>query len=327
MSEVFTWASLLDDLVARHGTLASVAEQLAETRNFTEDIGSIERALRRLRARGSRPGGKWGAALVRRFGLPGAVDRRLRFMGSYHSRFSDLPVPVCEELVVAWDVAPVRDSPSARVWLALARASLSLRRSESETALLPLAAAASEERHAPMDARIERRLSEAYVMSRKDPARVPELLAEVGEMLPLVEDPEDRSCLFARWIDQRAYEVNHQRGARAPDPAEAERLYLLIDKDGPPFSASRRASGLAYCRWRQGDPEQGALFALEAAERAGDGGHVRLRAMALAMLARIDPSRADASARALAIARRLEDETLRLRFSWSSRGAKGAASG
>ena len=127
MSEVFTWASLLDDLVARHGTLASVAEQLAETRNFTEDIGSIERALRRLRARGSRPGGKWGAALVRRFGLPGAVDRRLRFMGSYHSRFVDLPVPLCADLVTLWDRPPTSESKAGRLWLSLARATMRAR--------------------------------------------------------------------------------------------------------------------------------------------------------------------------------------------------------
>ncbi len=52
-----------------------------------------------------------------------------------------------------------------------------------------------------------------------------------------------------------------------------------------------------------------------AARHAGDGGHVRLRAMALSMLSRVDPERTDALARALAIARTLDDELLVRRFS------------
>lgn len=310
-----TWAVLLDGLVAAHGSLSAVAERLAEARGFTEDIGSIERALRRLRARGQRPGGKWGALLVRQFGLPGAVERRLQWMGTYHSRFADLPVVVCEELVVSWDHDPLRESATARVWLALARASLSMRRSDLEGAKEPLQRAQAQLGLAPPEARIEALLAEAYLMSREAPQRVVPLLSQVEPLLPLVADPDERACFFARWIDQRAYELNHRRGGRGPDVAQAERLYREIPERGvPPFAASRRANGLAYCRWKQGDKEQAVQLATEAARQAGDGGHVRLRAMALSLLARIDPGHADASPRAIAIARRLEDETLRLRF-------------
>jgi hypothetical protein len=310
-----TWAVLLDGLVTRVGSLSAVAERLAETRGFTEDVGSIERALRRLRSRGTKPGGKWGTQLVRIFGLPGGIERRLQWMGTYHSRFLDLPVVVCEELVIAWDHDPIRQSAPARVWLALARASLALRRSDMEGAAEPLMRARSEERHAPPEARIELRLTEAYRVSRTDPEQVTALLGEVEPLLALVQDESERLSFFARWIDQRAYELNHKRGERPPDVASAERLYLQIPPEGvPPFAASRRANGLAYCRWKQGDREQAVQLAQLAARQAGDGGHVRLRAMALSLLARIDPSQGDAGARARAIAARLEDETLRLRF-------------
>ena len=51
------WATYLDGLVAEHGTLAAVAERLAAARAYRDDVESITRALRRLRARGTRPGG------------------------------------------------------------------------------------------------------------------------------------------------------------------------------------------------------------------------------------------------------------------------------
>src|SRR5262245_56287312 len=95
----FTWAEMIDGLVEREGTLTRVAEQLAAQRGFEDDVQSIERALRRLRERGLRPGGKWGARVIARFGLPSSVEARLRWMGAYHSRFTDLPVTVCEDLV------------------------------------------------------------------------------------------------------------------------------------------------------------------------------------------------------------------------------------
>src|SRR5262245_16147479 len=81
------WAAFVDGLAEEHGSLAAVAERLAATRAFRDDVESITRALRRLRGRGSRSGGKWGDRLLATFSLPRAVDERLRFMGSYHARF------------------------------------------------------------------------------------------------------------------------------------------------------------------------------------------------------------------------------------------------
>ena len=84
------WGAYVDALVAEHCGLATVAERLAANRRFTDDVESIARALRRLRGRGTLPGGKWGDRLLATFGLPRPVDARLRFMGSYHQRFVDL---------------------------------------------------------------------------------------------------------------------------------------------------------------------------------------------------------------------------------------------
>src|SRR4029079_3318926 len=128
----------------------------------------------------------------------------------------------------------------------------------------------------------------------------------------------DRACLYARWIDQRAYERNKSRDGRPPDHAGAEALYRSIPTDeAPAFALCRRANGLAYARWKLGYPDEGAALAREACVTAGEGGHLRLRAMALTMLARIVSGEEGAAARerALGIAMGLEDEPLRLRFS------------
>jgi hypothetical protein len=108
---------------------------------------------------------------------------------------------------------------------------------------------------------------------------------------------------------------------RRPDPERAEGLYRALDDEGaPPFARCRRASGLAYSAWRLGRAEEAVALARAACEHAGDGGHLRLRAMALQMLARVGhgAEAARAAERARAIAAQLDDETLRLRFARSS---------
>src|SRR6185295_2309897 len=84
----------------------------------------------------------------------------------------------------------------------------------------------------------------------------------------------------------------------------------------PSFALCRRANGLAYARWKQGHRDEGAALAREACRHAGDGGHLRLRAMALSMLGRIvgGAEGEEAKRRAIAIAAGLDDEALRLRF-------------
>lgn len=306
----FTWQDFVDDLVARVGSLTAVAERLAAEKGFAEDVGSIERALRRLRTRGQQAGGKWGARLLATFGLPGSVEARLRWMAAYHSRFTDLPVPVADDLLRLWEHPPTTERREARALLALARASLDLRRNERATALGRLEPLARELDRLPPDARVELLLVRAFVASVEAPADVEGWLAQVPAALAAVPAGEDRACLEARFADQRAYEANRRRAFAA-----AEALYRALPTEGvPPFVLCRRANGLAYALHRQGRDEEAVALAKEAARHAGDGGHVRLRVMALSMLARIDPREASARDRAVAISKRLEDETLLLRL-------------
>lgn len=284
-------------------------------RAFTEDVGSIERALRRLRARGQRSGGAWGARALAAFGVPGAAEARARWMGAYHSRFTDLPLPLAVDLIRLWDRPPVSESAPARVWLAIAHATCALRAAD------PMAARGHHRRArasfalAPPEARVELLLAEAFVRSHDAPERAASILEEVGPILALPMPAYDRACLHARWIDQRAYGQN-RRGA-AGDLATAEALYLSIpEESAPPFAACRRANGLAYVRSKQGRRDEAVASARSAVRHAGDGGHLRLRAMALAMLGRAlgGAEGETARARAAEIVASLEDEALRLRF-------------
>lgn len=311
----FTWDDYLSGLIAETGSLTAVAERLAATRSYEDDVGSIERALRRLRGRGLKPGGKWGRALLAQFGLPSSVQARLRWMAAYHSRFSDLPVALCEDLVRLWEHPPTTERRESRAWLALAKASLALRRNEPSLASEILERAAPElGSTAPVEARIEALLVRAFIASKDQPAEVPPLLAEVGPLLERVEAADERACLHVRWVDQRAYELNRGRETR-PDPAAAEALYRSVPTaNAVPFVLCRRDNGLAYARWKQGHLEEAASFARDAARHAGDGGHVRLRVMALGMLARIDARETASHERALAMSRRLEDELLLARI-------------
>ncbi len=313
----YSWGELVDDLVARRGTLAAVALHLAEQRGFAEDVESVERGLRRLRRRGTADGGVWGERVVRCFGLPGAVADRIRWMGQYHTRFTDLPASLAEELVQPWDRPPVSTSP-ARIWLLLARIGLGLRQRADVEALLSQAALL--EPRAEAAARIELALVQAYAWSRSDP---PAGLAALARAEALMADPAidgalsdvDRACLFARLMDHRAYTLNRPR-AGAPDRRGALALYERIPPDGPLFARCRRENGLGWTKLKLGDRAAAVAHANASVEAAGDAGSLRMRAMALNLLAAASegPASAAAKARARAIAARLEDEALALRF-------------
>lgn len=314
----FSWADHIAWLVERHGSLSAAAERLSALRGYADDVGSVERALRRLRTRGQLDGGVWGSRVLTAFGLPDALEARVRWMGAYHSRFNDLPVPVCRDLLRLWDRPPVSDAPSSRTWLALAHATCALRANDQDEAALHLRRARASSKNAPPEARIELLLVEAYMASRSDVAAVPAFLTRVHPLLTAEAMPDaDRACLYARWIDQWAYEKNRSAPGKKPDHAGAEALYRTIpERDAPVFALCRRASGLAYARWKQGFSDEGAAFARRAAQHAGDGGYLRLRAMALNMLARIvdGPEADEARQRAAAVAAALDDEALRMRF-------------
>ena len=315
-----TWGAYLDSLVAEHGSLAAVSERLAATHNWREEVESITRALRRLKDRGSLPGGKWGDRLLRTFGLPGSVDARLRFMGSYHSRFVDLPVPLCSDLVQLWDRPPTSESRAGRLWLSLARATLALRAQQQDEAREHLRTAKASAAGEPA-AQIEVALGESLLASRDHPTVAADALLEIPTWLAQLDGPhrEDADCLRARYIGQRSHALNH---AGHIDEAESLHLALPDLPETHPFARSRRAHGIAYGRHRHGDHDGALHHARLAARHAGDAGHIRLRAMALLMIARVTPRSPEgdeARQRALGIAHALGDATLLARAAASAR--------
>lgn len=311
----FSWRTFVDSVAAERGSLAQAAALLAERRGFTEDIESVERGLRRLRERGGRDGGVWGQRALRCFGLPRGVTDRIRWMGQYHSRFTDLPASVAEELLRPWDRPPISESP-ARIWLLLARAGLSLRRREDPAAVLQQAARVDEQ--AETAARVELALVQAFAFGRTDPVAAGKALDRAGDLIHSAANtlaPDDHACLFARYIDQRAYPLNKPMEG-APDHDAALQLYLQIPTHGPAFARCRRENGLGHTRLRLGQRNAALEHARASVQASGDSGSLRMRAMALKLLA--SASEGDAASlaldRARAIAEVLEDEALRTRF-------------
>jgi tetratricopeptide (TPR) repeat protein len=303
----FSWGDYLASLVEAEGTLTAVAWKLLQ-RGGPEDVASVERALRRLRARGQRDGGSWGQRLLRTFGVPRAVEDRLRWMGLYHSPFGELPLPLCIDQLRLWDRPPISES-RARVWLQLGLASTALRGREFAEAagFLDQAAAVAS---LPEDARIELALARGYLASRVGSSADVEAQLDAAQALLAGSclDPGDRACFVSRLVDQRAFQHN-----RAGDSAAALALYRSLPAaDTHPFASYRRDAGLAYGLLRAGQRDEALLCARRACEHAGDGGYSRLRVMALILIARVEgpPAALGTLQRASAIATRLGDEEL-----------------
>jgi hypothetical protein len=312
----FTWDEYVAGLVEEHGSLAAVALKLVELRGFVEDAESVERGLRRLRSRGQREGGDSGRRLLAAFGMPREVESRVRWMGMYHSRFTDLPSSLCRDQLRLWDRPPVSES-RARIWIQLGLATLVLRGRDLEAAEIHVRQARGVAAHASPAARVELALLEAYCASRhRERSRVLSLLDEAGALLESVDVGEDdRACLHARWMDQRAFQLNNPGAGQQPDLRSAMALYECIPSDAPPFARCRRENGLAYGHWQLGEREAAIAHAEAASRAAGDGGSLRLRVMALKMLSRIQGGEEGERTRqrAEAIARLLEDEELLFR--------------
>jgi hypothetical protein len=311
----FDWAAFVDQVILERGSLAGAAQYLAERRNFAEDVQSVERGLRRLRERGNKDGGVWGERALRGFGLPAAVGDRIRWMGQYHTRFTDLPASLCDELLRPWDRPPVSESPS-RIWLLLGHASLALRRRRDVHALLDQAALLAA--RAELAAKIELALIESFAWGRSDPPAARAALERAQQLLEIRDEPmsdHDRACLFARYIDQVAYPLN-KPGSGAASHEAAALLYERIPADGPLFARCRRENGLGWTYLQLGERERARVHALASVRAAGDSGSLRLRAMALNLLANASEGdeAGEAKARAREIARALEDEALLVRF-------------
>ncbi len=302
------WAAYVEWMVGESGSLAAAADRLAENRGHAEKVHNIERALRRLRGREQSDGGVWGRRCLRHFGVPSEITARVRWMGHYHSRFNDLPVGLCLELLRSWDRPPLSTSV-ARVWVQLGLASVALRREEKERALEHLEQARTVATSAAAGAEW------ALVMAFARRRGVDELLDRAEAHISELPPDEDRACLFARLIDQRAFQHNVLRR----DYVAAHALYLQIPEDGPPFARVRRHSGLGWSCLKLGRRDEAVEHGQIAVVAAGDGGSLRLRAMCLRLLGRaLEGEEAEAAlSRAAAIAERLDDETLRVRIARS----------
>lgn len=312
----YTWADYLEALVSEHGTLTAVAWKLVE-RGLAEEVTSVERALRRLRGRAQRDGGLIGQRLLRVFGVPASVEAQARWMGTYHSPFGDLPIPLCIDQLRLWERPPLSES-RARVWILLGLAGMALRR-RAFTEAQPLLESAAALADAPA-ARLEHHLATSYLLTRLEPnveraeAAARPHLEQARRLLDTSRaelEPADAACFEARLVDHAAYDAN-----RRGDFARALALYRALPTDDVhPFASYRRDAGLAFGLHQRGEREAALTLARRACEHAGDGGYVRLRVMGLLMLARIQGSPDDAGtlSRAEAIARRLADPELLVR--------------
>ena len=292
-----------------------MAERLAAARGHRESVESIARALRRLRARDHGDGGVWGRRCLRRFGVPDAVADRVRWLGQYHGRATDLPATICAELLRPWDRPPVSES-RAGVWVVLGWTGLALRRRDWPAAERHLERARAFADRIEAAAVVERALVGAFLAHRTASDQVDPLLdrAEVA-LRGGALTPADRACLAARLTDQRAYALNRPRTG-PPDPRAALALYAALPDDAPPFARCRKANGMAWSLRRLGRTDEARTWAERSVQDAGDAGSLRLRAMALHALAGLQdpPTARQTEARARQIARHLEDAELRHRF-------------
>ncbi len=314
-----TWRVYVERLAERAGGWTALAEELARTvgerAELPEDLLSIEKGLRRLARRGNQPGGQYGRWLLRHLGVPEDIERWARWLSQYHRRFADLPLTLRLEQLRLWDRPPFAESRLA-AWTHVGLASVHLRRREDAVARLRLERAREAAPRAGPAALAEIALLDAYVATNDgERARAEDHLdvAERAIELPDV-DADDRACLRARLLGQRAYHLTSPPRGAAADVAGARRLFEAIT-DGLelPFVAFRKENGLAYCAWKQGDTAAGLALARRAASHAGDGGFVRFRVLALNLIARMTPDADDAKAvreRAARLARSIEDEEL-----------------
>lgn len=319
--EGFDWGRYVELLLTEHGGWSGLADAVMRMGASVEssvptDRQTIERGLRRLASRGNLPGGQYGRWMLRLFGVPNAVSDWARWLGQYHRRFHDLPTSLRHDQLRQWDRPPVSESSSA-VWIHVALAGVFHRCGDLDAMARRLQLARACAKRAGPAAEIEVSLFSARHESDAGQSdQADRWLDDADRVLAQGDaiEADDRDCYLARILDQRAY--RRARGADA-NVVAAQELYERIPPGSAlPFVRFRRDVGLAYCAWKLGDAPRAAVLARAASEHAGDGGFVRFRVMALNLLARIvaEPERAVLEARAVAMARALEDEDLLVRL-------------
>lgn len=273
-----TWGHYIEHLVALHGGRAALVDLLihrgSDVVDLPTDPQTIERAIRRLGTRGNGDGGKYGRWLIRYFGVPRPLIETARWMGQYHSRFSDLPTSLRYSQLLLWDRPPICET-AASAWIQLGLASVAMRRRQLEQARAHVRKAQSSD----LEVRAESLLLEARLASDTDE----DVVTFLDQAEHCVSQLAESADYQARVIDQRAYQSLH---SNEPDVEHAQSLYAAI-AETTPFAAFRRHHGLAYCAWKRGDIAKAADHAREAASHAADGGLIRFRVQALRLLAHI----------------------------------------
>lgn len=318
VADAFTWREYVEGLRDELGGWADLARALEAHLGDEAPEGpdTVIKGLQRLARRRHKPGDHYGVLLLRFFGLPPSIERWGRLMGQYHSRFADLPVGLRREQLLRWDRPPVSESPAA-VWVHLGLASLAHRSGDLNEAKRRLALA--EDVPKPdLAARLEYALLAARIAS--DEGRLEDEERAVANASQLVAREGltrvDRLCYQARIADQHAYRVRAPWRTNPSVIEEALAIYEGLPKDDvPPFVGFRREIGIAWCVWRLGTPDLAMAHAQRAYDHAGDGGFVRLRIMALNLMAWITDEHPDGPlrSRAATLARDLEDVDLERR--------------
>jgi hypothetical protein len=303
------WLPLADALISRARGRFEVPD----------DPQTVERGLRRLARREHKPGGQYGRWMLRLFGVTSPIEQWLRWLGTGHTRFADLPSGLRLEQLQLWNRPPVAETPLV-AWIELGIAHAHHSRLDHEACEHWLARA--EPRVAAAGPAAEVELALARVEMESDSRRsetAPPRLAFVDARLAALA-PEDALPYRARLAIQRATLWTRPSAGTAPDIAAARSCYSAIPDSTIPFVACSRAIGLAYCAWTLGDAGEAARWATRAIDEAGDGGLVRMRVRALNMLSRVvEPARAaEINARAHRIATMLEDEELLRRVAQSA---------
>jgi hypothetical protein len=297
------WTPLAEELVRRAGSAVELPA----------DLGSIEKGLRRLGARGHKGGGQYGRWLLRYFGVPEPIASWARWMGQYHRRFADLPVSLRRRQLELWDRPPLSESAHG-AWIDLGMASVGRRVGDRALVDARVQRAARRVDQAGVAARLEHALLRARLSS--DDADEDRTAWSLDEAESMLDDPslgtEDAACYRARVLDARAFRALRPR----EDPASIARgraLYEAIPVGTDvPFGDFRRDLGLSYCAYRDADRARAVELALRAAEHAADGGFVRLRVMAFNLASRAAEGEEATRLRARAdrLSRQLEDEDL-----------------
>jgi len=305
------WLPLADALIARARGRFDVPD----------DPQTVERGLRRLARRDHKPGGQYGRWMLRLFGVTPSIEQWLRWLGTGHTRFADLPAGLRLEQLTLWNRPPIAETALV-AWLELGIAHAHHSRLDHEACDHWLARAALRAPAAGPAAELELVLAQLETESdARRHATAPARLATADALLARPASTVDDADVYrARVAIQRAVLCTRPPAGEPIDVAGARVHYGAIPDSPVPYVACSRALGLAYCAWSLGDRSEAATWATRAIDEAGDGGLVRLRVRALNMLSRIvDGQRAtEINARAHRIATMLEDEELLRRVAQSA---------